>query len=124
MLNKGNKLFNKIITASSKRHSLFQDNTLADDLPTVYVDSHCQTLESGGFCAEKCAQTEFDINTVSLGCICVYTENVLSQTFPQTVIHVQENSDDDTENTEINSPDMPQSLSACESSTQTFVNFQ
>lgn len=123
-MNNSNKLFNKNITASSKCHSFFQENTLAHDVNVLYVDSHCQTLESGGLCAEFCGETDFDIGTIQFNCISICTDNILSETFPVKVIN--EVSFDCSENSELCSIPMHGSPleSACESSTQTLVSFK
>ena len=57
-------------------HSLFLENTLCSDETPVLVESHTQTLESGGLTVEKESQTETTYNS----CCTVFTENCISST--------------------------------------------
>lgn len=71
-----NKCFQDELSLVSTCHLFILENTLADDLTPIYIETDSQTFESGGFVTQSQTQTEFGLENLNEIIVC--TDNVLS----------------------------------------------
>ncbi|CAG2242439.1 unnamed protein product [Mytilus edulis] len=60
-----NKCFQDELSLVSTCHSFILENTLADDLTPIYIETDSQTFESGGFVTQSQTQTEFGLENLN-----------------------------------------------------------